>query len=140
MRDLTNIKIAVDFDGTIVEHDYPEIGKERLFAFITLRELQKRGALLILWTIRTGTELDEAVEYCRSNGIEFYAVNRNYPEEKWADDTPRKLNADIFIDDKNAGGFPGWGEILNMIDPWAEREEQAMRAIKTRRFSLFGKK
>jgi hydroxymethylpyrimidine pyrophosphatase-like HAD family hydrolase len=80
MRDLTNIKIAVDFDGTIVEHDYPEIGKERLFAFITLRELQKRGALLILWTIRTGTELDEAVEYCRANGIEFYAVNRNYPE------------------------------------------------------------
>ncbi|HZM13944.1 MAG TPA: hypothetical protein VFB86_07190, partial [Bacteroidales bacterium] len=94
------MKIAIDFDGTIVEHDYPEIGKEKLFAFITLRELQKRGALLILWTIRTGTELDEAVEYCRVNGIEFYAVNRNYPEEKWVDDTPRKLNADIFIDDK----------------------------------------
>jgi hypothetical protein len=140
MRDLTNIKIAVDFDGTIVEHDYPDIGKERLFAFITLRELQKRGALLILWTIRTGKELDEAVRYCRENGIEFYAVNRNYPEEQWAEDTPRKLNVDIFIDDKNAGGFPGWGEVLNMIDPWSEREEQAMRAIKTRRFSLFGKK
>jgi hypothetical protein len=140
MRDLTNIKIAVDFDGTIVEHDYPDIGKERLFAFITLRELQKRGALLILWTIRTGRELDDAVQYCRENGIVFYAINRNYPEEQWAEDTPRKLNVDIFIDDKNAGGFPGWGEVLNMIDPWSEREEQAMRAIKTRRFSLFGKK
>ncbi|MDZ7635985.1 MAG: hypothetical protein U5L72_16735 [Bacteroidales bacterium] len=141
MRDLTNIKIAVDFDGTIVEHEYPAIGKEMLFAFITLKELQKRGALLILHrTFRTGRELNEAVDYCMQNGIEFYAVNKNYPEELWTEDTPRKVNVDIFIDDKNVGGFPGWGEVLNMIDPWSEREEQAMRAIKTRRFSLFGKK
>ena len=140
MRDLTNIKIAVDFDGTIVEHQYPAIGKEVLFAFITLKELQKRGALLILWTFRTGRELQEAVDYCRQNGIEFYAVNKNYPEEQWTEETSRKVNVDIFIDDKNVGGFPGWGEVLNMIDPWSEREEQAMSAIKTRRFSLFGKK
>jgi hydroxymethylpyrimidine pyrophosphatase-like HAD family hydrolase len=138
MKDLTNIKIAVDFDGTIVEHEYPGIGKEVLFAFITLRELQKRGALLILWTYRTGRELQEAVDYCLANGIEFYAVNRNYPEEQWSADTPRKINADIFIDDKNVGGFPGWGEVLNMIDPWTEREEEVMRAVKKRRFKLFG--
>jgi hypothetical protein len=140
MKNLINIKIAVDFDGTIVEHEYPAIGKEVLFAFITLRELQKRGALLILWTFRSGRELDEAVEYCRAKGIEFYAVNKNYPEEKWEEVTPRKINADIFIDDKNVGGFPGWGEVLNMIDPWSEREEEAMRAIKSRRFRLFGRK
>ena len=140
MRDLTNIKIAVDFDGTIVDHEYPGIGKEVLFAFITLRELQKRGALLILWTFRSGKELAEAVEYCHANGIEFYAVNRNYPEEKWDAETPRKVNADIFIDDKNVGGFPGWGEVLNMIDPWSVREEEAMKAIKKKRFSLFGNK
>jgi len=54
MIDFTNIKIAVDFDGTIVEHDYPEIGKEKLFAFQTLKELNKMGARLILWTFRTG--------------------------------------------------------------------------------------
>ncbi len=138
MRDLTNIKIAVDFDGTIVEHEYPAIGKEKLFAFITLKELQKRGALLILWTYRVGRELEEAVEYCSRNGIEFYAVNRNYPEEKWNENSPRKLNADIFIDDRNAGGFPGWGEVLNMIDPWSDREEQVMREIKKRRFRLPG--
>jgi len=54
MRDLTNIKIAIDFDGTIVDHEYPAIGKEKLFAFITLKELQKRGALLIMWTFRRG--------------------------------------------------------------------------------------
>ena len=140
MRDLTNIKIAVDFDGTIVEHEYPAIGKEVLFAFITLRELQKRGALLILWTFRSGRELTEAVDYCLANGIEFYAVNRNYPEEKWDAETPRKVNADIFIDDKNVGGFPGWGEVLNIIDPWSAREAEAMKAIKKKRFSLFGNK
>ncbi|MGB3923341.1 MAG: hypothetical protein WBL00_05355, partial [Bacteroidales bacterium] len=104
------MKIAVDFDGTIVEHEYPAIGKEKLFAFITLKELQKRGALLILWTFREGKELQEAVDFCSQNGIEFYAVNRNYPEEQWTDGNPRKINVDIFIDDRNAGGFPGWGE------------------------------
>jgi hypothetical protein len=55
------MKIAVDFDGTIVEHAYPQIGKEKLFAFRTLKELQKNGYRLILWTYRTGKELDEAV-------------------------------------------------------------------------------
>jgi len=140
MRDLTNIKIAIDFDGTIVDHEYPAIGKEKLFAFITLKELQKRGALLILWTFREGRELKEAVDYCLLNGIEFYAVNRNYPEEQWTDSTPRKINVDIFVDDKNVGGFPGWGEVLNMIDPWSDREEKAMREIRKRRFNLFGKK
>ncbi|MEI8226623.1 MAG: hypothetical protein WCG82_11945, partial [Bacteroidota bacterium] len=78
MIDFTNIKIAVDFDGTIVDHEYPEIGKEKLFAFRTLLELGKEGARLILWTFRTGKELEEAVEFCRKRGIEFYAVNKNY--------------------------------------------------------------
>lgn len=68
MENLHNLKIAIDFDGTIVEHEYPEIGKEKLFAFETMRELQKHGALLILWTFRAGNELDEAVEYCRKKG------------------------------------------------------------------------
>lgn len=140
MRDLTNIKIAVDFDGTIVDHEYPAIGKEKLFAFITLKELQKRGALLLLWTYREGAELEEAVEFCRKNGIEFYAVNKNYPEELPADNNPRKLNADIFIDDRNVGGFPGWGEVLDIIDPFSDREEEALRDIRRRRFNLFGKK
>ena len=111
------MKIAVDFDGTIVDHAYPAIGKEKMFAFQTLKELQKRGCLLILWTYRTGKELDEAVEFCRSNGIEFYAVNKNYPEEVMDDSVSRKINADIFIDDRNLGGFPGWSEAWQMINP-----------------------
>ena len=67
------LKIAVDFDGTIVEHKYPEIGKEVMFAFQTLRTLQEQGHQLILWTYRSGKELDDAVQYCRRNGIEFLA-------------------------------------------------------------------
>lgn len=109
--------IAVDFDGTIVEHRYPAIGKEMLFAFATLKALQNKGHKLILWTIRTGELLDEAVEYCRSHGVEFYAVNRNYPEEMLDDKTSRKLNADIFIDDRNVGGFAGWSAIWQTLHP-----------------------
>lgn len=109
--------IAVDFDGTIVTHAYPAIGKEMLFAFATLKELQARGHKLILWTFRSGDLLDEAVEYCRKNGVEFYAVNKNYPEEIYTDKISRKVNADIFIDDRNIGGFRGWSEVWQMLHP-----------------------
>ncbi len=114
----TPLKIAVDFDGTIVEHRYPDIGKEILFAFDTLRALQKQKHLLILWTYRSGKELDEAVEFCRQNGIEFYAVNKSYPEEEFNENyASRKIEADLFIDDRNIGGMLGWGEIYQMINP-----------------------
>ena len=129
MVDLRGIKIAVDFDGTIVEHEYPEIGKEKLFAFQTLKEFEKLGANLILWTIRTGKELDEAVEFCHQNGIDFYAVNRNYPEEVFDKTISRKVNADIFIDDKNVGGFPGWSEIWQMINPYEVQQMEAEKRI-----------
>ncbi len=111
------LTIAVDFDGTIVEHAYPKIGKEMLFAFDTLKALQKKGHKLILWTYRDGALLDEAVKYCASNGVEFYAVNMSYPEEKHDASISRKINADIFIDDRNIGGFLGWGEIYQMLHP-----------------------
>lgn len=120
-----HIKIAVDFDGTIVEHKYPEIGEEMLFAFYTLKALQKKGFKLILWTYRQGRTLDEAVEFCKKNGLEFYAVNKNYPEEKFDENTVRKIDAEVYIDDKNVGGFPGWTEIWKMLNP----EENDFNAI-----------
>lgn len=143
MVDLRGIKIAVDFDGTIVDHEYPAIGKEKLFAFQTLKEFNKMGANLILWTFRTGKELDEAVEYCRKNGIEFYSVNKNYPEEIFDETVSRKIDADIFIDDKNVGGFPGWSEIWQMINPYELQQMQAEKRIASPRNiikRLFGKK
>ena len=103
--------IAVDFDGTIVEHKYPKIGKPLPFAFETLKMLIDAGHRLILWTVREGKELEEAVEFCRKNGVEFYAVNSNYPDKEVSGSQPRKIVADIYIDDRNFGGFPGWGEI-----------------------------
>ncbi len=110
--------IAVDFDGTIVENKYPEMGKPLMFAFDTLRALQKKDYLLTLWTCRTGKLLDDAVELCRKNGVEFYAINANYPGEDISNpDNPRKLTADIFIDDRNIGGLPSWGEIYHTLCP-----------------------
>lgn len=132
-----NLKIAVDFDGTIVEHEYPKIGKEKLFAFRTLKELEKQGARLILWTFRTGQELDEAVEFCRGGGIEFYAVNSNYPEEIMDETVSRKINADIFIDDKNLGGFPGWSEVWQILNPYELQEKMAEKRISNSRKNLF---
>ena len=137
MIDLKNLKIAVDFDGTIVEHEYPEIGREKLFAFQTLQELDKMGASLILWTFRTGKELQEAVEFCRKNGIEFYAVNKSYPEEIFDETVSRKIHADIFIDDRNNGGFPGWGEIWHMLFPYELQQNENERKAKSARKNIF---
>ena len=113
----SGLVIAVDFDGTIVEHKYPEIGKEMMFATDTLKALQEKGHRLILWTYRVGKELDDAVDFCKQRGVEFYAVNKNYLEEVIDATTPRKLNADIFIDDRNIGGFLGWGEVWQRLHP-----------------------
>ena len=109
--------IAVDFDGTIVEHRFPEIGPIQPFAFETLQALQAKNYRLILWTHRSGRLLDEAVEFCLEHGVKFYAVNRNYPEEKWYENDSRKILADIYIDDRNLGGVPSWGEIYQIICP-----------------------
>ncbi len=111
------MRIAIDFDGTIVENKYPSIGKEKLFAIETMKALQKKGHQLLLWTYRSGKELKEAVDFCKQKGIDFYAVNKNYPEEKIEDIGSRKILADVYIDDRNIGGFPGWSEVWQMLNP-----------------------
>lgn len=109
--------IAVDFDGTIVEHRYPEIGEERPFAIDTLKMLIKDHHRLILWSVREGKLLEDAINWCRERGVEFYAVNRDYPEETIDNNQhfSRKLKADYWIDDRNIGGLPDWGTIYRMI-------------------------
>ena len=108
---------AVDFDGTIVEDQYPKIGPEKPFAIETLKMLIKDRHRLILWTVREGEALEEAVNWCRERGVEFYAVNRDYPEETVQNNQyfSRKLKVDKFIDDRNLGGLPDWGTIYRMI-------------------------
>ncbi len=109
--------IAVDFDGTIVEHAYPRIGKEIPFATETLRQLIQDRHKLVLWTVREDELLQEAIDWCRERGVEFYAINRDYPEEEREKNNhfSRKLKVDIWIDDRNIGGLPDWGTIYRMI-------------------------
>ena len=123
--------IAVDFDGTIVTHKYPNIGEEIPFAVDTLKMLRNDGHKLILWSVREGKLLDAAVQWCRDRGLEFYAVNRDYPEET-TDNNPyfsRKLKADMFIDDRNLGGLPDWGTLYQMISQhqtWQDIIDEAL--------------
>lgn len=117
--------IAVDFDGTIVRHRYPEIGSEIPFATQTLKMLIEDGHRLILWTVREGELLQDAVDWCSAHGVEFYAINKDFPEEE-ADKNKhfsRKLKVDMWIDDRNVGGLPDWGTIYKMIHDHKTYEE-----------------
>jgi len=110
--------IALDFDGTMVSHDFPHIGKPREWMFAKALEWKKRGFKIILWTCRSdvlegenhafaeGTYLTDAVEFCKSKGLEFDAVNADLTEM----DNPgmkfsRKIYADVYIDDKSVTFF-----------------------------------
>ena len=108
--------IAVDFDGTVVTHEYPQIGSELPLAIPTLKKLKEDGHKLILWTVREGDLLDDAVLWCRERGLEFYAVNKEFPEEDIKNvHYSRKPKVDIWIDDRNVGGLPDWGTIYRII-------------------------
>lgn len=99
--------IAVDFDGTIVEHDYPRIGAPVPGAIEWLKRFQRAGAGLILWTMRCDNRPDgshplrEAVEYCRQAGVEFFACNCNPTQGKWTQSP--KAYAHVYIDDAAIG-------------------------------------
>ena len=151
-RNLERMTIAVDFDGTIVKHRYPSIGPERPFAVETLKKLQEEGHRLILWSVREDNLLDEAVAWCRERGLEFYAVNRDYPEEDKEQNNhfTRKLKADMFIDDRNLGGLPDWGTIYNMVhnrltyedltkEDYPTREDEKVKDHRTLLQKIFGK-
>ena len=92
---------AVDFDGTLCENKFPEIGEEYPKRLECLRRLKASGHKIILWTCRTERHLSEAVAWCARRGIVFDAVNENLPEVKsaWGGDT-RKVYCDYYIDDK----------------------------------------
>ena len=107
--------IAIDFDGTIVEDAYPKIGKPVIFAFETMKKLQSEGHRLILWTYRTDKKLQEAVDFCKQQGLEFYAINKSYPEEEFDGKISRKINATFFVDDRNIGGFIGWTAVHKLL-------------------------
>jgi hydroxymethylpyrimidine pyrophosphatase-like HAD family hydrolase len=95
--------IAVDFDGTLVYDEFPEIGEERKKFCDVIRKLQSIGIRTILWTSRTGKALEEAVAWCEDHDLHFSTVNENVPEviELTGGIDTRKVYADAYFDDRN---------------------------------------
>ncbi len=98
--------ICVDFDGTVVDHRYPEIGKPVPGALTWLKRLQLHGARIILYTMRSdgpksGNTLTEAADYMESGGIKLYGVNRNPDQDDWT--SSPKAYGDVYIDDSAIG-------------------------------------
>jgi len=116
--------IAVDFDGTIVEHRFPDMGKAIPNAIEVLKKLKADGHTLILWTYRSGEELKRAVKYCKRNGFEFYAVNNNSADEDFDCTYSRKIYADLYIDDRNLLGIPDWDTIYKLVNEKVELANQ----------------
>jgi len=107
--------ITVDFDNTICIHDFPKIGEPLPLAFEVMKELQIAGHRLILWTCREGETLQSAIDFCKENGVEFVSHNTNTKEDAYIWPSSRKVLADIYIDDRNLGGFPGWEVVRKTI-------------------------
>lgn len=107
--------ISIDFDGVIVEDKYPNIGKIKEGAKEVINELYQNN-LLILNTCRTNHHLQEAKSFLIHNNIPFHHINENAPTliAKYGGDT-RKISADVYIDDKNLGGFPGWEKVKEIL-------------------------
>lgn len=92
--------VAIDFDGTCVEHKYPEIGGD-IGAVPVLKQLTDNKHQLILWTMRSGKELAEAYEWFAKNDIPLYGVNKNPSQSSWT--TSPKAYANMYIDDAALG-------------------------------------
>lgn len=92
--------IAVDFDGTCVTHDYPKVGRD-IGAVPVLKELVACGSLLILWTMRSGEELEEAINWFKENNIPLWGIQTNPEQSGWT--TSPKCYAQLYIDDAALG-------------------------------------
>lgn len=98
---MESLIIAIDFDGTCVEHDYPAVGLDVEGAVDTLRTLNKRGHRLILYTMRSGAKLDAALRWFKERKVELWAVNENPEQREWTDSP--KVFAQYYIDDSALG-------------------------------------
>lgn len=122
----TNKIVAVDFDGTVVTHKYPIIGEPVPEALDTLRWFMAHDVKIILWTMRSGPHLDEAVRYLEANGIELYGVNKNPDQKDWT--ASPKAYAQFYIDDAAVGAFlipqaearpvVNWAAVKTHLTPW----------------------
>lgn len=118
---MKNKIIAVDFDGTLCENKWPEIGAPNEELINYLKKRQENGDKLILWTCRIGEKLDAAVEWCQEQGLIFEAVNENHPDTLiWMGSDSRKIFADEYIDDRNI--LVSACREKSSMEIWAEKE------------------
>ncbi len=96
-----NVVICVDFDGTCVTNEYPEIGKDVPNCIEVLKKLNEKKVNIILLTQRDGKKLTDAVEWFKKNDIKLYGINDNPSQNSWS--KSRKVYADLYIDDRNLG-------------------------------------
>ena len=116
--------IAVDFDGTVVTHEFPRVGQDVPGAAFVLNRLVLKGHKLVLWTMRSGDYLQDAVDWFANHDIPLYGIQRN-PEQDWT--TSPKCYANIYIDDAALGcpliyplaagarPYVNWGEVARIL-------------------------
>jgi hydroxymethylpyrimidine pyrophosphatase-like HAD family hydrolase len=115
------MEIAVDFDGTCVTHEYPKIGKD-IGAVPVLKQLVEKGHHLILYTMRSGKELDQAVNWFSENGIKLYAKQYNPTQKNWT--SSNKCYAQLYIDDAALGCPLIYVQSERPFVDWVEVSEQ----------------
>lgn len=126
---LKGFTFAIDFDGTCVEHRYPEIGKDVPGAVEMIRWFQAEGARLILWTMRSGLELAQAVRWFTEKNIILMGANENPTQAMWT--TSPKVLADLYIDDSAFGCPTLWdSERQRKMVDWAAVREVFMGSFK----------
>lgn len=126
---------AVDFDGTLCENAWPGIGEPNHLLIRSLISLRLRGDKLILWTCRTGDKLNEAIEWCKTQGLEFDAINENLPEIIAAfDGESRKIFANVYIDDLAVN--PTYNPPKKRSKRDVMRRNTALNAARRKRFGM----
>ena len=118
--------IAIDFDGTCVTHDYPNLGKE-IGASAVIKKLVAAGHNLILYTMRTGVSLQDAIDWFKSNDIHLWGVNENPEQFKWSES--RKVYAQLYIDDA-ALGCPLTADANISNRPFVDWDEVEMNLLR----------
>lgn len=108
--------LCIDFDGTVCEHVFPEVGNLLPGAKEYINKLYDEGFYIIIWTCRYGEPLLKAEAFLRKSGINFHQINKHHPDviTQYGNDC-RKVLGDIYIDDKQLGGLPSWEEIYNIV-------------------------
>lgn len=97
---LLNLVVAVDFDGTCVTHEYPKVGRH-IGSPRVLHRIVREGGKIILWTMRSGQYLQDAVNWFEQQGLPLYGVQRNPTQDTWT--SSPKAYAQLYIDDTALG-------------------------------------